>query len=138
MPITLYHFTKPEHWPAIDASGALEPRWGAAGEGVPKNIHLSDSQDRELLPWAFRTDYPIRFEVRIPEADAHDWHTWGKKYAPPNTHQSLGIPVQRPDGPYLNQWNQGSGHWHVVERHIVRAEWVEVLDLEHDTVLWKA
>ncbi|MGW6704730.1 hypothetical protein ACWGDE_07545 [Streptomyces sp. NPDC054956] len=138
MAITLYHFTKPEHWPAIDASGCLEPRWGAAGGDVPKTVHLSDSQDRELLPWAFRADYPIRFQVQIPEADAHEWHPWGKKHVPSNAHQSLGIPVRRPDGWHLSQWNQGSAHWRVVERLIPRLEWIEVVDLEHNTVLWKA
>ncbi|GAA3375549.1 hypothetical protein [Streptomyces racemochromogenes] len=138
MAITLYHFTKPEHWPAIDASGALEPRWGAAGRDVPKTIHLSDSPDRELLLWRFQTGYPICFQVQIPDVAAHVWHSWGKKYAPVNAHESLGIPVRRPDGMYLSRQNQGSGHWRVVERDIVRAEWVEIVDLEHDTVLWKA
>ncbi|MFB7861652.1 hypothetical protein [Streptomyces sp. NPDC056069] len=138
MAITLYHFTKPEHWPAIASSGTLEPRWTAAGPDVVPTVHLMDTPNRELLPWAFREDYTVRIQVSVPEVEVHNWHTWGKVRVPANAHISWGIPVSRPEGTYLSHGNKGSAHWRVVERSIPQSEWVRVEDLDTDQVLWSS
>ncbi|MGW6391243.1 hypothetical protein ACWFR1_12245 [Streptomyces sp. NPDC055103] len=135
---TLYHFTKPESWEQILAAGALEPRWPRDGS-APMTVHMMESTDPEDLPWGFRDGRTIRFELRIPEAEAHHWFGWAEVNVPPNAFQSLGVPVWTPDDPsYVNDRNLGSKHWHVVEGAVSAAEWVSVVDIDTDKVLWPA
>ncbi|MFD6936246.1 hypothetical protein ACFWAP_08855 [Streptomyces goshikiensis] len=134
----LYHFTKPESWAQILATGALEPRWPQDGS-APKTVHTMESNDPEDLPWAFRVGRTIRLEMRIPQADAHHWFGWAKVNVPPNAHHSLGVPVWTPDDhAYVNHWNRGSKHWYVIQRDVPADEWVTAVDVETSEVLWRA
>ncbi|MFF3654964.1 hypothetical protein [Streptomyces olivochromogenes] len=135
---TLYHFTKPEFWEQILASEVLEARWPGDGS-APKTVHMMESSDPEDLPWAFREGRTVRIELRIPEVDTRHWFGWARTNVPRNAFQSLGVPVWTPDDPdYVNDRNLGSKHWYVVERAVPAAEWVSVVDIETDTVLWRA
>lgn len=96
MAITLYHFTKPESWPSIEASGALEPGRPEAGP-VPQVVHMTASEDPESLPWGHREGRTIRFELAIPEAEAHHWFKWATRdnNVPEDRFESLGVPVSK-------------------------------------------
>lgn len=135
---TLYHFTKPELWEQILATGALEPRW-PKDRAAPQTVHVMQSRDPKDLPWAYREGRTVRFELRIPEAEAHHWFGWAKDNVPSNAHRSLGVPVWTPDDHfYVNEQNLGSKHWYVIERAVPAAEWVAVMNIDTDKLLWRA
>ncbi|AXE23523.1 hypothetical protein C0216_08660 [Streptomyces globosus] len=100
---------------------------------------MSESDDQDSLPWAIRDGKTIRFELRIPSAEAHHWFDWARRdgNVPHRSYIGLGIPVATPEDPeFVNQWNQGSKHWYVIERPIGSDEWVKVVDIETGAALW--
>ncbi|MER7539386.1 hypothetical protein ABTX77_32070 [Streptomyces sp. NPDC097704] len=137
MPTTLYHFTTARAWDSILKDGYLEPSWDYGGT-VPAIVHTTESSEASSLPLGHESGRPIRFELLIPEGEAHHWHAWGKaKGLPPEAYRALGIPVWTPDDrEYLTDTNRDSLHWYVVERRIASAEWVQVTDTESGAVLW--
>ncbi|GAA2812277.1 hypothetical protein [Streptomyces showdoensis] len=136
MAITLYHFTKPEHWEQILKDGHLDPSWDYGGT-VPAIVHTTDSPDPSTLPQHHEVGRTIRFELLLPEQQAHRWHTWGNRCLPPESFRSLGIPVWTPEDPaYLTQTNQESHRWYVVERRIPSTEWVRVTNAETGAIIW--
>ncbi|MEV6013853.1 hypothetical protein AB0M29_44920 [Streptomyces sp. NPDC051976] len=129
----LYHYSCPEAWPAISASGRLDPRWPKEDEGWPKTVHLTDQPDR--LPSGFGQGRTLRFTVDI---EARPWGEWGRRNVPSQAWISLGIrnPFVPPGQPALSQWNQDADHWYVTTEPIPSSAWVEVRLVDTGQVLW--
>ncbi len=128
----LYHYSRPEPWPLILASGHLKPCWPKEGDW-PKTMHLTDQPDR--LPTGFGEGRTLRFTVDI---DAEPWTTWGRCHVPPNAWTSLGIRHEylAPGTPALSEWNQDADHWYVTTEPVHAASWIEVRLLDEDRILW--
>lgn len=130
----LYHYSRPEPWPEILASGRLEPRWPAEDGGWPRTVHFTDQPDR--LPTGFAEGRTLRFTVDV---DAHPWTPWAIDHdIPPEAYLSLGIrnPYAAPGQSALSQWNQDADRWFVTTEHVSAASWIEVRRLDTDAVLW--
>lgn len=130
----LYHYSFPDPWPQILASGRLEPRWPAEGDDWPKTVHLTDEPDR--LPTGFGEGRVLRFTV---DTEAYPWSSWAvNNGVPPEAWLSLGIrnPYAPPGRSTLSQWNQDADHWYVTTEQIGIASWIEVRRLDTGAQLW--
>ncbi|MFE3122378.1 hypothetical protein ACFXHD_03040 [Streptomyces hydrogenans] len=131
----LYHRSRLEPWPAIAASGRLEPRWPREGDW-PRTVHFTDEVDK--LPWGWdATTHPLVVKVDV-EAEA--WTPWGRTHVPHNSWSSLGIhpEVPSPWGHDVTTRNEHSGHWYVTTNMVPSTQWLEVYRLDTGEVLWPA
>jgi hypothetical protein len=143
---TLYHYTCIELWPLIAESGRLNTTESNlsmhrehAGPDVVWLTTDSDCQHDHGLTRGDETPAPditwqhgvytdktrVRITVELPNREVHKWCEWAiKRGIDPKWLQGI--------------TTGGAGTWRVVEKPIPMARWVEVIDREDATILWKA
>lgn len=123
--VNLYHFTCREHLSSILNDGFLETTDGVISQtqSKPMVVWLTTSPDAGEglgLQLQNNTDKrAIRFEVRVPKSVAKKWREWAL--------------ANRSDPEFMKKLSSiggGSSTWRVVQRRILRSEWVRVTDMD--------
>ncbi len=129
----LYHFTSSIHLPKIMSDGFLKVTESNISErrehAGPDVVWLTSNPDPAGARWqgaGVQNWHPgvilapkdeIRFTVDVPKRDVHKWLVWSR---------ARGID---PGWAAHLASVGGSRRWHVIERPVVRDEWVTVNDL---------
>jgi hypothetical protein len=130
--VILYHYSHPESWPEILASGYLEPRRPRSA-AWPRIVHLTDEIDR--LPTGFGEGRDLLFTVDI---DAEPWGPWGRTHLLPECWLPFGVPNEypTPGRPRLSPQNRDADHWYVTTEPVNSPSWTEVRRLDENKVVW--
>ncbi|MCU1698257.1 MAG: hypothetical protein JWR34_4320 [Mycobacterium sp.] len=132
----LYHYTSIERWRLIADAGRLKTTESNLSLGRqhvgPDVVWLTTDPDCQhghgLQITLDGTDKTrVRIAVELRNRDVHKWGEWAHRHGmDPKWRRNM---IEAADG--------GAGTWRVVEKPVPAAQWVEVVDREQGTVLWR-
>jgi hypothetical protein len=119
--LRLFHFTTDVGAAAIEAADRIDVTWPQA---APVVAWFTTANERSTQGWkngAGAKPLTRRYTVAVPEIDAHRWDAWKHGHVSAAAIGSL----ER----WARWWWDDPARWYVVERAVLRPEWVEVADV---------